>query len=101
MSSDTIENKYRSRYTSTKTAGSSNITNLLGVFNKTIISLALVGDRATTGHKTRQLCVTVLLTEMTFNRKFVTRLLIKLQGIKKQLVARKRVTVLRPVKCFL
>ena len=43
MSSYTIDHQYRSRYASTKTAGSSNIAILLGVFNKTIIPLALVG----------------------------------------------------------
>ena len=43
MSSYTIDHKYRSRYASTKTAGSSNIAILLGVLNKTIIPLALVG----------------------------------------------------------
>ena len=39
----TIDHKHRSRYASTKTAVSSNIPILLGVFNKTIIPLALVG----------------------------------------------------------
>ena len=43
MSSYTIDHKHRSRYASTKTAGTSNIAILLGVFNKTIIPLALVG----------------------------------------------------------
>ena len=43
MSSYTIDHKYRSRYASTKTTGSSNIAILLGVFNKTIIPRALVG----------------------------------------------------------
>ena len=43
MSSYTIDHKYRSRYASTRTAGSSNIAILLGVFNKTVIPLALVG----------------------------------------------------------
>ena len=43
MSSYTIDHKYGSRYASTKTAGSSNIAIRLGVFNKTIIPLALVG----------------------------------------------------------
>ena len=43
MSSYSIDHKYRSRYASTKTAGSLNIAILLGVFNKTIIPLALVG----------------------------------------------------------
>ena len=45
MSSYTIHYKFRSLYASTKTAGHgrSNIAILLGVFNKTIVPLALVG----------------------------------------------------------
>ena len=43
MSSYTIERKYRSRYASTKTAGELKYCNFLGVFNKTIIPLVLVG----------------------------------------------------------
>ena len=43
MSSYTIDHKYRSRYVSTKTAGELKYCNSLGVFNKTIIPLALVG----------------------------------------------------------
>ena len=43
MSSYTIDQKYRSRDAPTKRSGSSNIAILLGVFNKTIIPLALVG----------------------------------------------------------
>ena len=38
----TIDHKYRSRYPSTKTAGNSNIAIVLGVFNETVIPLALV-----------------------------------------------------------
>ncbi len=43
MSSYTIDHKYGSRYASTKTAWELKYCNSLGVFNKTIISLALVG----------------------------------------------------------
>ena len=44
MSSYTNDHKYRSRYASTKTAGSSSIAILFGVFNKKkIIPLALAG----------------------------------------------------------
>ena len=43
MSSYTIDYKYRSRYASNKMLGSSNIAILLGIFNETIIPLALVG----------------------------------------------------------
>ena len=43
MSSYTIDQKYRSRYASTKTATELNIAILLDVFNKTIIPLALAG----------------------------------------------------------
>ncbi len=43
MSSYTIDHKYGSRYASTKTAGELKYCNSLGVFNKTIIPLALVG----------------------------------------------------------
>ena len=43
MSSYTIDHKYCGRCVSTKTAGSSNIAILLGILNKTIIPLALVG----------------------------------------------------------
>ena len=52
MSSYTIDHKYCSRYASTKTAGmgSSNIAILFGVFNKTIIPLALVGYEIVTAN---------------------------------------------------
>ncbi len=43
MSSYTIHHKYSGRYASTKTAGELKFCNSLGVFNKTIIPLALVG----------------------------------------------------------
>ncbi len=43
MSSYTIDHKYGSRYASTKTAGELKYCNSLGLFNKTIIPLALVG----------------------------------------------------------
>ena len=43
MSSYTIDHKYRGRYASTKTGGELKYCNFLGVFNKTIIPLALVG----------------------------------------------------------
>ncbi len=43
MSSFTIDHKYGSRYASTKIAGELKCCNSLGVFNKTIIPLALVG----------------------------------------------------------
>ena len=43
MSSYTIDHKYRSRYVSTKTAGELKYYTFLGVFNKTIIQVALVG----------------------------------------------------------
>ncbi len=43
MSSYTIEHKYGSRYASMKTAWELKYCNSLGVFNKTIIPLALVG----------------------------------------------------------
>ncbi len=43
MSSYTIDHQYGSQYTSTKTARELKYCNSLGVFNKTIIPLALVG----------------------------------------------------------
>ena len=43
MSSYTINHKYRSRYTSRKTAGELKYFNSSGCFNKTVIPLTLVG----------------------------------------------------------
>ncbi len=43
MSSYTIDHKFSSRYASMKIAGELKYCNSLGVFNKTVIPLALVG----------------------------------------------------------
>ena len=55
MSSHAIDNKYRSRYESTKTVqlGSSDIAILLGVFNETIIPPALVGYETVIANEAR------------------------------------------------
>jgi len=54
MSSYTIDHKYGSRYALTRTAGELKYCNSLGVFNKTIIPLALVGyEMVTISYSTR------------------------------------------------
>ncbi len=59
MSSYTIDHKYGSRYASTKTAGKLKYCNSLGVLNKTIIPLALVGYAIVTASSALRASLTI------------------------------------------